>query len=83
DYVSDNQDGVREPLGLSGVRLAAQVHVVTCAVNASQNIEKCVRRCGLELDDILLAQLASAYSGLTGDAKELGVRLVDVGGRPT
>ena len=66
----DNQEGVREPLGMSGVRLEAKVHVVTCAVNASQNIEKCVRRCGLEVDDIILEQLASAYSVLTEDEKE-------------
>jgi len=80
DYVIDNQEGVREPLGMSGVRLEAKVHVVTCAVNAAQNIEKCVRRCGLEVDDIILEQLASAYSVLTDDEKELGVCLVDIGG---
>jgi cell division protein FtsA len=73
----------REPLGMSGVRLEAKVHVVTCAVNASQNIEKCVRRCGLEVDDIILEQLASAYSVLTEDEKELGVCLVDIGGGTT
>lgn len=80
DYVIDNQEGVREPLGMYGVRLEAKVHVVTCAVNAAQNIEKCVRRCGLEVDDIILEQLASSYSVLTEDEKELGVCLVDVGG---
>jgi cell division protein FtsA len=83
DYVIDNQEGVREPLGMSGVRLEAKVHVVTCAVNAAQNIEKCVRRCGLEIDDIILEQLASAYSVLTDDEKELGVCLVDIGGGTT
>ena len=83
DYVIDNQEGVREPLGMSGVRLEAKVHVVTCAVNAAQNIEKCVRRCGLEVDDIILEQLASAYSVLTDDEKELGVCLVDIGGGTT
>ncbi|MDZ4193564.1 MAG: cell division protein FtsA, partial [Pseudomonas sp.] len=83
DYVIDNQEGVREPLGMSGVRLEAKVHVVTCAVNAAQNIEKCVRRCGLEVDDIILEQLASAYSVLTEDEKELGVCLVDIGGGTT
>src|SRR3546814_4877489 len=61
--------------------LEAKVHVVTCAVNAAQNIEKCVRRCGLEIDDIILEQLASAYSVLTDDEKELGVCLVDKIGR--
>jgi cell division protein FtsA len=68
---------------MSGVRLEAKVHVVTCAVNAAQNIEKCVRRCGLEIDDIILEQLASAYSVLTDDEKELGVCLVDIGGGTT
>ncbi|HHX36108.1 MAG TPA: cell division protein FtsA [Gammaproteobacteria bacterium] len=80
DYVIDNQEGVREPLGMSGVRLEARVHVVTCAINASQNIEKCVRRCGLEIDDVILEQLASATAVLTDDEKELGVCLVDIGG---
>ena len=83
DYVIDNQEGIREPLGMSGVRLEAQVHVVTCAVNAAQNIEKCVRRCGLEVDDIILEQLASSYSVLTDDEKELGVCLIDIGGGTT
>ncbi|QAX81906.1 cell division protein FtsA [Candidatus Pseudomonas adelgestsugas] len=83
DYVIDNQEGIREPLGMSGVRLEANVHVVTCAVNAAQNIEKCVRRCSLEIDDIILEQLASSYSVLTDDEKELGVCLVDIGGGTT
>lgn len=69
---------------MSGVRLEAQVHVVTCAVNAAQNIEKCVRRCGLEVDDIILEQLASSYSVLTDDEKELGVCvLIRIGGGDT
>ncbi len=80
DYVIDNQEGVREPLGMYGVRLEAKVHVVTCAVNAAQNVEKCVRRCGLEVDDIILEQLASSYAVLTEDEKELGVCLIDIGG---
>ncbi len=83
EYVVDNQGGVREPVGMSGVRLEAKVHLVTCAVNAAQNIEKCVRRCGLEVDDIILEQLASSYSVLTEDERELGVCLVDVGGGTT
>ena len=83
DYVIDNQEGVRDPLGMSGVRMEAKVHVVTCAINAAQNIEKCVRRCGLEIEDIILEQLASAYSVLTEDEKELGVCLVDIGGGTT
>ncbi|NLY12929.1 MAG: cell division protein FtsA [Gammaproteobacteria bacterium] len=80
DYVIDNQEGVREPLGMSGVRLEARVHVVTCAINASQNIEKCVSRCGLAIEDVILEQLASAEAVLTEDEKELGVCLVDIGG---
>jgi cell division protein FtsA len=80
EYAIDNQEGIKEPLGMSGVRLEAKVHLVTCAVNAAQNIEKCIRRCGLEVDDIILEQLASSYSVLTDDEKELGVCIVDIGG---
>ncbi|EKF74260.1 cell division protein FtsA [Alcanivorax hongdengensis A-11-3] len=83
EYVVDNQEGVREPVGMSGVRLEAKVHLVTCAVNAAQNIEKCVRRCNLEVDDIILEQLASAYAVLTEDERELGVCIVDIGGGTT
>ncbi|ARB46804.1 MULTISPECIES: cell division protein FtsA [Alloalcanivorax] len=83
EYVVDNQEGVREPVGMSGVRLEAKVHLVTCAVNAAQNVEKCVRRCGLEVEDIILEQLASAYSVLTEDERELGVCIVDIGGGTT
>lgn len=83
DYIVDNQEGVREPLGMSGVRLEAKVHLVTCAVNAVQNIEKCIRRCGLEVEDVILEQLASSYAVLTDDEKELGVCLVDIGGGTT
>jgi cell division protein FtsA len=83
EYVIDTQEGIKEPLGMSGVRLEAKVHLVTCATNASQNIEKCVRRCGLEVEDIILEQLASSYSVLTEDEKELGVCLVDIGGGTT
>ncbi len=83
EYVIDTQEGVKEPLGMSGVRLEAKVHLVTCAVNAAQNIEKCIRRCGLEVEDIILEQLASSYSVLTEDEKELGVCLVDIGGGTT
>ena len=68
---------------MSGVRLEAKVHLVTCAVNAAQNIEKCIRRCGLEADDIILEQLASSHAILTEDEKELGVCVVDVGGGTT
>jgi cell division protein FtsA len=83
EYLIDEQEGVKEPLGMSGVRLEAKVHLVTCAVNAAQNIEKCIRRCGLEVEDIILEQLASSYAVLTEDEKELGVCLVDIGGGTT
>lgn len=83
EYIIDAQEGVKEPLGMSGVRLEAKVHLVTCAVNAAQNVEKCIRRCGLEVEDIILEQLASSYAVLTDDEKELGVCLVDIGGGTT
>ncbi len=83
EFVIDNQEGIREPIGMSGVRLEAKVHMVTGAVSAAQNIVKCVRRCGLDTDDIILEQLASSYSVLTEDEKELGVCLVDIGGGTT
>ncbi len=83
EYLVDDQEGIKEPLGMSGVRLEAKVHLVTCAVNAIQNIEKCVRRCGLEVEEIILEQLASSYAVLTDDEKELGVCLVDIGGGTT
>jgi cell division protein FtsA len=83
EFVIDNQEGIKEPLGMSGVRLEAKVHLVTCAVNAAQNIEKCIRRCGLEVDDIILEQLASSHAILTEDEKELGVCVVDMGGGTT
>lgn len=79
DYIIDKQEGVRQPLGMSGVRLEARVHVVTCATNAAQNVEKCVSRCGIELDGAILEQLASATAVLTDDEMELGVCLVDIG----
>ena len=80
EFVIDTQEGVKEPLGMSGVRLEAKVHLVTCAVNAAQNIEKCIKRCGLQVDDIILEQVASGYAVLTEDEKDLGVCLVDIGG---
>jgi len=83
EYLIDEQEGVKEPLGMSGVRLEAKVHLVTCAVNAAQNIDKCIRRCGLEVDDIILEQLASSHAVLTDDEKELGVCIVDIGGGTT
>ncbi|HYA39495.1 MAG TPA: cell division protein FtsA [Candidatus Methylomirabilis sp.] len=83
EFIIDKQEGIREPIGMSGVRLEAKVHIVTGAVSAAQNIVKCVRRCGLEVDDIILEQLASSISTLTDDEKELGVCLVDIGGGTT
>ncbi|MEX0731503.1 MAG: cell division protein FtsA [Aquisalimonadaceae bacterium] len=83
EFIIDAQEGIREPIGMSGVRLEAKVHMVTGAVSASQNIVKCIRRCGLEVDDIILEQLASSYAVLTDDEKELGVCLVDIGGGTT
>jgi cell division protein FtsA len=83
EFIIDNQEGIREPVGMSGVRMEAKVHMVTGAVSAAQNIVKCVRRCGLEVDDIILEQLASSYSVLSDDEKELGVCLVDIGGGTT
>ncbi len=83
EFVIDNQEGIREPVGMSGVRLEAKVHMVTGAVSAAQNITKCVARCGLETEDIILEQLASSYAVLTDDEKELGVCLIDIGGGTT
>lgn len=83
EFIIDNQESIKEPVGMSGVRLEAKVHMVTGAVSAAQNIVKCVRRCGLEVADIILEQLASSHSVLTDDEKELGVCLVDIGGGTT
>lgn len=83
EFIIDEQESIKEPIGMSGVRLEAKVHMVTGAVSAAQNIIKCVRRCGLEVDDVILEQLASSYAVLTDDEKELGVCLVDIGGGTT
>ncbi|MGH8524579.1 MAG: cell division protein FtsA, partial [Gammaproteobacteria bacterium] len=83
EFVIDSQEGIREPIGMSGVRLEAKVHVVTGAVSAAQNIIKCVKRCGLEVDDMILQQLASAQTVLTEDEKDLGVCVADIGGGTT
>ncbi len=80
EFVIDGQEDVREPLGMSGVRLEVKVHIVTGAVSAAQNIMKCVRRCGLEVNDLILQPLASAMAILSEDEKDLGVCLVDIGG---
>ena len=83
EFIVDNQEDVREPIGMSGIRLEVKVHIVTGAVSAVQNIVKCVRRCGLEVTDLLLQPMASADAVLTPDEKELGVVLVDIGGGTT
>jgi cell division protein FtsA len=83
EFIIDGQEGIREPVGMSGVRLEARVHMVTGAVSAAQNIVKCVRRCGLEVDDVILQQLASSHAVLTEDEKDLGVCLCDIGGGTT
>ena len=83
EYIIDTQEGIRDPIGMSGVRLEAKVHIVTGADSAAQNIVKCVQRCGLAVDDIVLEQLASSYAVLTEDEKDLGVCVVDIGGGTT
>jgi cell division protein FtsA len=83
EFIIDGQEGIREPIGMSGVRLEAKVHIITGAVSAAQNIIKCIRRCGLEVDDIILEQLASSQATVTEDEKDLGVCLVDIGGGTT
>ena len=83
EYIIDGQEGIREPIGMSGVRLEAQVHIVTGAESATQNIIKCVNRCGLKADEVILQQLASSFAVLTEDEKDLGVCLCDIGGGTT
>ncbi|MEE9425963.1 MAG: cell division protein FtsA [Methylococcales bacterium] len=83
EFVIDGQEGIKEPVGMSGIRLEAKVHIVTGGVSAAQNIVKCIERCGLQVEDIVLEQLASSMSVLTDDEKELGVCLVDIGGGTT
>jgi len=83
EFIIDGQEDVREPLGMSGVRLEVKVHIVTGAVSAAQNIIKCVRRCGLEVRDLVLQPLASATAVVSDDEKDLGVCLIDIGGGTT
>ncbi|MCL2874968.1 MAG: cell division protein FtsA [Betaproteobacteria bacterium] len=80
EFIIDGQGGVSEPIGMSGVKLEVKVHIVTGAVSAAQNVIKCVRRCGLEVMDLILQPLASSYAVLTEDEKKLGVCMVDIGG---
>ena len=83
EFIVDGQEDVREPIGMSGIRLEVKVHIVTGAVSAAQNIMKCVRHCGLEVRDLVLQPLASAMAVLSEDEKDLGVCLVDIGGGTT
>ena len=83
EFIIDSQDGIHQPIGMSGVRLEAKVHLVSGSISASQNIAKCIQRCNLDVEDIILEQLASSHSVLTGDEKDLGVLLVDMGGGTT
>ena len=80
EYIVDNQDGIKNPLGMDGVRLEAKVHIVTAAVTSAQNIVKCVNKAGLNVSDIVLEQLASSESVLSPDERELGVAMIDIGG---
>lgn len=83
EFVIDEQDGIKEPLGMSGVRLEAKVHIVTGAVASAQNVVKCANRCGLAVADIVLAGLSSAKSVLSAEERELGVCLLDIGAGTT
>ncbi|EAQ63369.1 cell division protein FtsA [Marinomonas sp. MED121] len=79
EYSIDSQEGIKDPSGMSGVRLEANVHLISGAANAVMNIEKCIKRCGLGVDGVILSQLASSHSSLSDDEKDLGVCLVDIG----
>lgn len=83
EFIIDDQDGIREPIGMNGVRLEAKVHIVTGAVTSAQNIIKCANRAGLNVSDIVLEPLASSDAVLSDDEKELGVALLDIGGGTT
>jgi cell division protein FtsA len=80
EFVVDGQDGIHEPVGMSGVRLEAHVHMVTGSLSAAQNIQKCVETCGLRVDKLILQHLASSYAVLMPDERDLGVCMVDIGG---
>ncbi|WP_416191380.1 cell division protein FtsA [Neisseria sp. CCUG12390] len=83
EYIIDNQPGVKEPIGMSGVRLDTRVHIITGANTALQNIQKCIQRCDLQMDQIMLQPLASGQAVLTEDEKDLGVCVIDIGGGTT
>ncbi len=80
DYIIDQQNGIKEPLGMAGVRLETKVHLVTCNRNSAQNISSCMKACGITVEGFVLEQLASSYSVLSEDEKELGTCLIDMGG---
>jgi cell division protein FtsA len=83
EYILDDQHDIKEPLGMSGMRLEVKVHIVSGAIAAAQNIVKCIKRCGLDVVELVLQPLASSEAVLTKDEKELGVCLVDIGGGTT
>lgn len=80
EFSVDMQEGIKSPIGMSGVRMEAKAHIITCANDMAKNIEKCVERCGLQVDQLIFSSLASSYAVLTEDEKELGVCVVDIGG---
>lgn len=80
DFTIDVQEGIKNPIGMSGVRMEAEVHIVTCADDMAKNLVKCVERCELSADQLIFSALASSYSVLTEDEKELGACVVDIGG---
>lgn len=83
EYTVDHQNGILDPIGMSGIRLEGKIHIVTAAISAAQNIVNCIRRCGLEVEDIVLEQLAASDAVLTEDERQLGVCLIDIGGGTT
>ncbi|RPJ42685.1 MAG: cell division protein FtsA, partial [Candidatus Latescibacterota bacterium] len=83
EFAVDDQDGVRDPVGMSGVRLEAQVHIITASATSARNVEKCVHRAGLEVKELVLESFASSFATLEDEEKELGVLLIDAGGGTT
>jgi len=83
EFLVDEQDGIKDPLGMSGIKLEVNVHIVTSALTSVQNLRTCIERAGIEIEDVFLNQIAAATSTLTPDEKELGVGLIDIGGGTT
>ncbi|MCJ7642522.1 MAG: cell division protein FtsA [Desulfobacterales bacterium] len=83
EFIVDDQDGIKDPVGMSGVRLEGRVHIITGAISSAQNIIKCANRAGLDVDDIVLEQLGSSEAVLTPEEKDLGVAIIDIGGGTT